>query len=307
MIANTFSIFKSINDILYLIYSNKNKSIISYDLIQNKKINEIKNAHNEYITNFRYYLDKINLRDLILSISAYDNNIKLWNINNLNCLLHIKKINKNGYLYSACFMNFNNNNYIITSNGNFDLLDPIKVYDFKGNKIKEINDSCDKTFYIDNYYDKKSSKYYIITGNFGYIKSYDYNENKLFYKYSDNDNYSHMSFLIYDKEEIIKLIDSSEDGNIRIWNFYSGILLQKIKVSDNKLYEIYLWDKEYLFIGCEDESIKLINIKNGIIVNELKGHNKGVVSIKIINHPKYGKCLISQGSGKDSIIIWIKG
>ena len=35
-------IFKSINDILYLIYSTKTKYIISYTLINNKIINEIK-------------------------------------------------------------------------------------------------------------------------------------------------------------------------------------------------------------------------------------------------------------------------
>ena len=91
-LANTFSIFKSINDILYLVFSNEKKSLILYNIINNKRIKEIKNAHNKYITNIRYYLDKINKKDLILSISAHDNNIKLWNIynNDINCLLNIK-------------------------------------------------------------------------------------------------------------------------------------------------------------------------------------------------------------------------
>ena len=34
-IDNTFTVFKSINDILYLIYSNENKSIISYIINNN--------------------------------------------------------------------------------------------------------------------------------------------------------------------------------------------------------------------------------------------------------------------------------
>ena len=37
-----FIVFNSINDILTLIYCNKNNSIISYDLITNKKIIEVK-------------------------------------------------------------------------------------------------------------------------------------------------------------------------------------------------------------------------------------------------------------------------
>ena len=87
---NTFTAFKSINNILYLVYSNPKKSIISYDLINNKKINEIKEAHNEQITNFRNYFDEINHRDLILSKSANDNNIKIWEVNNWACILILK-------------------------------------------------------------------------------------------------------------------------------------------------------------------------------------------------------------------------
>ena len=93
--------------IFYIIYTNENRSIISYDLINNKKINEIKNAHSELITNLRHYSDKINKRDLIISISSKNNNIKLWNINTFECLLNLENINNNGLLFSACF--FNNN------------------------------------------------------------------------------------------------------------------------------------------------------------------------------------------------------
>lgn len=54
---NSFLIFKSINDIIYLLYSTENKSIITFDLVHNKKINEIKNAHNSHISNFKHIQD----------------------------------------------------------------------------------------------------------------------------------------------------------------------------------------------------------------------------------------------------------
>ncbi len=41
---NTFTTFKSIDDILYLIYSNKINSIIFYNLVTFQKINEIKKS-----------------------------------------------------------------------------------------------------------------------------------------------------------------------------------------------------------------------------------------------------------------------
>ena len=130
-LVNAFIVFKSINDILYLIYATQNKSFISYDLINNKMIKEIKNYHNNYIDNFRHYLDKINKRDLIISISPDDNNIRLWNVNNWECLTNITNINESGILYSACFLNDNNKSYILTSNFNRDgNPEPIKIFDF---------------------------------------------------------------------------------------------------------------------------------------------------------------------------------
>ena len=75
--VNLFIIFNSINNILCLIYPNERYSIISYDLINKKKINEIKNAHNEFISTFRHIVDKENKRDLIISISDENNSFKL--------------------------------------------------------------------------------------------------------------------------------------------------------------------------------------------------------------------------------------
>ena len=72
-LTNTFTIFKSINNLLFLIYATKIKSIICYDINKEKKISEIKNAHKDYCFSLRHYLDTINKRDIIISI--FDINI----------------------------------------------------------------------------------------------------------------------------------------------------------------------------------------------------------------------------------------
>ena len=311
---DTFISFKSINNIHFLIYSNNYKSIISFDIINKRIINEIKKAHEEYITNFRYYFDLINKRDLILSISSDNNNLKLWNINpnnnNFECLLDIKKINKEGFLDSACFLKDNNQIFILTSN-HYDKkenLESIKLYDFKGNKIKEINDSNDDTKFINTYYDNKLSKNYIFTGTNNYSKSYDFNENKIYHKYYNDEGFEKINSIIINKRnEIVELIESTNEGYIRIWNFHSGLLLKKIKIChDQSLREICLWDNNYLFVGCDDKTIKLIDYNNGIIIKELTGHNDKVISIKSIIVPQYGKCLLSKAAYDDgSIKLWI--
>ena len=195
---NTFNVFKSINNIIYLIYSNTSKSIISFDLINNKKLNEIKKPHKMPISNFRNYIDEINHKELLMSISGSDNNIKIWNIRNLELIYNFKKINEIGSLYSACFLKNNNNQiYIATSNYTNKCPNSIQIFNLNGEKIKDINESDENTFYIDVYYDTSSLKTFIITGNIGYVKSFDYNQNKIYFEYKDNfDCYSKHTNLI---------------------------------------------------------------------------------------------------------------
>ena len=83
---HSFLIFKSIYNIVYLIYSTKRTSIICYDLENFKIIFEIKNIYKRGITTFKHFSDKINKRDLIISIS-HEKKLNIWNLNNLECFL----------------------------------------------------------------------------------------------------------------------------------------------------------------------------------------------------------------------------
>ena len=297
------AVFKSINDILYFIYSNKINSIISYNLIDNKKINEIKKAHNSRISNLKHCLYKDKNQDLVLS-SSLDNNLKLWRIDDWECLLNIENVNKAGGLWSACFLILNNQIYILTSNYLYQNAEKIKVYNLNGIKIKEIN-SKDEISYIDIYYDNYSSKPYILTGNRGFDTSYDYIANKIYHLYKDEDEYMkiHFSLRIINENNLIKLIDSSQDGKIRIWNFHTGELLNKIHISDKSLYGICIWNNDYLLVGSRKQTIIIIDIKEGKIIGNIIGHNNSVLVLAKVNIPNYGECLISQEIG-EPIKLW---
>jgi len=305
-INNTFIVFQSINNLLILVYSNQ-KSIFTFNIIDKKKINEIRNAHDDFISNFRYFFDKNNKRDLIISISPSNNNLKLWNINNCQCLIEFNNINRNGILLSACFLHYNNNNYIISSNSNNKngiSCDPLRVFDFNGILIKVINDSNCYTYFIDIYYDEFSLITYIITGNKGAIRSYNYNSNKIYHKYYDNNNKNHYNIIIHhSKNNIIELIESSSDGNIRIWDFHSGVLLNNIKVNNTNLLGICLWDADHLLVGCSNNNVKMIELNNKLKINDLV-NIKDIITIKTIKHYKYGKCVISQGNYNSGIQLW---
>ena len=305
---NTFTVFTSIDKIMYLIYTNEKNSIICYDLIDNKKIIEIKKAHNKFIHNFKYYLDSINKRDLLISISSDDNNLKLWNISNFECILNLQNINNIGWLNSACLLKENNKIYIITSNCNNvinAIIESIKIFDLNGCKINEIENSNYKTFFIENYFYDKLNNNYIITGNNGFSCSYDFKMLKIYHKYSDKDNERYnMSIFIQNIGEELNLLETSCDGNIRLWDFHSAELKMKIFINNYPLYAIYLWNNNYIIVGCYDGTIKIIELKSKKIIKSLLLHNNRVLTIKKLNHPKFGECFLSQNADNSHIKVW---
>ena len=125
-------IFKSILDLLILIYLNNN-NIVIYNLIDNKIISEIKNSHEGTINEFDHYLELKNKRDLVISASFKE--IKLWIINTIEYILNIKtEIDIN----SAIFLDNKNQCFIISAKrlGNNDIYK--NVYDLKGKNIRQI-------------------------------------------------------------------------------------------------------------------------------------------------------------------------
>ena len=288
---NTFCAFKSINDLLYLIYVDKNNSIICYNILDYIKVIEIKSSHNEFISNFRHYLDATNKRDLVMSISAEDKNIKVWNINSFECIADIKYkyIIDYNKLYSACFLNDNNNIFIITnislSKGLY-LNNVIKVFDFNGFKVKNINEPQFPSYFIDVYYDKQLSKNFIILGNETQVISYDFNKNQKYKEYFQQEarfvhnfvKQNHYSVHIYNKDNQVNLIESSFKCKIKIWDFHSAKLLSIISIGDFS--GIFLLNDDYLYIGYDYGNIKIKKLTNGINIKNLKSHKDKVLTIK---------------------------
>lgn len=306
-----FASFESLKGGKYLVYSNKKFTILFYNLINSKEEEEIKikKAHNKLITNLRYFFDEINRRDLIISIAADDNEIKVWNFEDLKCVLCLKNIYSGGCIFSAFALTKNGQNYIVTScrteEGETEY--PIKFYDFNATYVKKIEGSNKSTIFIDNYIDN-DKKYYFITGNKGYSMSY--LEDKIYQTYKDENKNNiliktHSSVRVYKEKNKLKLIDSCTDGHIRIYDFHKADLHIKIKVCEKGVYGLCLWKNNnsynYALVGDGDCEIKMVNLTNGEIRKSLKGHKSKVCSMIQLYHPSYGECLISQG---DEIILW---
>ena len=317
--TNTFLVFNSVNNNrLYLVFTTQYKSIKILDIVDKVLVLEIKNTteDNKQITNFRHFYGEYNKRDLVMFIIGIKNCIKIWDAYNWECILTIKDIYKEGNIYSSLLINdnINHNIYIIASNCTlFKDSQPLKIFDLKGNFIKEIPNSKSKTFFLDIFDDIKNSKKYIISVNKEFIMSFDYEKNSLYKKYSDKpkenkkinyDGYFYSSVINIFDDNIVQLIVSGDDGFLRIWDFHRGNIIKKIETDKNCIYSLCLWNESYLFCASEDATIKLIDLNAGVIINELKSHMKMVCTIKKIIHPYFGECLISQGFRKDQILIW---
>ena len=302
MIDNTFCAFTSVNNILCIVYAHE-KSILFHNLIDNKTILEIQNAHKNDIINFRHYFDQYKGRDLISSLSIKE--LKIWDVTNFECLFTFMNEDERGLLFSSCFLNSNSQIYVITSNC-YAVNKSVKIFDLNGNKIKELNKINADIFFIDCYYDKKENKNYILTANQYISKSFDFDKNELYHEYNDNTYDYHYSLVMNDLINIDEpqLIESSTSGDIKIWNFHTAQLLKIIKVTNNWLVGTCLWNKRFLLVGSFDYSILTVDLENEEITKTDCGDI--ILTIKKIIHPIYGECILSQGNLKETLKLLIK-
>lgn len=304
----TFTVFNSKENIAHLVYATNDYQLIFLDLTEMKLLKKIEKAHSRFISNIHHFYDDKENSDIIMTASYENNNIKLWDLNTYDSILNIKRANVSSLLLSVCFLKYNNTNCIVSSNGDLNTkikkFSPIKLFDFKGNAILEINDSNYNTNFITTYYDSLTSQYFVITGNDGFINSYNLMENSFYLKFCDNETRSHRSLAVYNSEQNLKLIDSCEDGIIRIYNFYTGKIIKRIFTGFSPLRGICIWDKDCFFIGCKDKTFKLVDTNKGIVIKSIKAQNSTVLTVKKINLPKYGNCLVSQGMNEDNINLW---
>ena len=304
-IDHSFTAFISVDKIAYIIYPTKEKKVICINLNTNVK-KEINLSHDKYITNIHHFYDEKEKKDIIMTVCAENNNIKLWNFSDFKIISDIKNINKSAFLLSSCFLKYDNNNYIVTSNGDLseNQFDQIKLYTFDGKQKYEIKDSNLNTIFLNTFYDKEQDKSYIIAGNNGFVKFYGLNENKEFSFSDEKYKKFYTSAVAIFSNSTKKMMASAEDGIIRIWDFDMMKLIVKISTECTPLRSMIIFNENYAFIGSKDNTINVLDIRKGDIIKSIQGHRNTVIAIAMINLEKYGNCLISQGMKEESIKLW---
>ena len=295
---NALCLFKSLDNILVLSYFSfgvYKPSILSYNIIDKKIMHKITGFDGQ-ISHLSHFSDKANKRDLLLQIVCgiefnIKNNIYIWNFSNLECILCLESIYQDGYIYSASLLKENNQLYLIASNNKGKELSlPLKVFDIKGNKVKEIKSLKRDINYIDVYFDNKLKKYFIVLID-GTLSSYDYKTFKLYKKYHDK-KFALYGDNIFIKQEkkIVKIMECDFNGYINIFNFHTGDLLFNARAGG---YGFCCWNDNYLLATETYNRFILIDISSPRNKKYFEGHKETVYKIVKLIHPNYGECLIT--------------
>lgn len=291
---NVFTVFISFSNELILAYVNDYNQIVFYDLSEFKLLNKYDCSHNEIISFLKHFKDREKNRDILVSISDMDCIAKIWVYKkpSLSCVLDLGNIYNNGMIKGACFVPYDTMIYLLVINlGNNNNGDNIKLINIVTNKIFVFQNTNQPSNQIESFINR--NKVFILVYILSYIKSYIFDPLSLtlslYKKYIDKKESEHIYFEIFTHDGFqAKIIDSDNDGVIRIWDFDSCVLLHKIRINNNYA-DICLYNNYLLFL--QTEGLKLMDIKSGKIVTFYKLSNKWD-NIICIEHFKYGKCVL---------------
>ena len=191
--------------------------------------------------------------------------------------------------------------YICTDNEK----DTIKCID-SFRKEKTLNYSEGQSYYMEVFKEPISDKNYLICCKRSCVLAFDVEKNELYKKYKDfSRNIKHLSAVLFQNKEVVNLIEGDEQGYINIWIFSLGIQSERIKIGDNPIYELLLWDENNLVIS--DCDLSLFDFKKLGVTKIFKSDNKNeVYSLQNIILPKYGNCLVVQNKFNELITLWAK-
>ena len=310
-----FEIFISYKDNKeYLISPNNNNYKLDiFFLFENKKISSL-SGHNEKIRTIRYFINKNNYNEYL--ISADDSKILIvWDIINNYKIKHQidTKYEKEIYSCLLIFPHNLNDNFIITSTvdeSNDIDKSSTKVYSLSnGQFIKNIKKTNNNSiYYLLSWYNKNNNKYYIIQFSNLKIIITDLQEDELYSELKKVPENAHYSGFIYKKQNKDYLCSPSFNGCINIWDLYEKQLFKTI--TNNTIHNILLahiiqWNYKYSIVAdIKYKSFKIIDLENYNIISDINSHHTDkLICIKKIYHPLYGESLLS--AAKDNTIkLW---
>ena len=315
-ITDSFEAFMSVKDGKpYIVYPEKESHNLEVlKVLKNKyKLVSIIKGHTSHISTIRYFLNKTNNIEYIVS-ADYDSLIILTSVTeDFKILNKFKTDYINGQL-SSCLMVFElnqpcdfdiKNGILLTSckntYANQQLPMRLHVLNEKGklDVLKEFFGFSTNTSYILHWYKKKEKTNYIIDLGKNKIVIISLLSGSIYTQFIPDLNTWYHSGLIYDdvKNNREILYVNSILSIVLLIDLYNNQIIGKIKTSSQleRLYGMIQWNDDYILIaGATTPDIKVIDVRDQKCVgNIFIGHNDDFRCLRKIKHPKFGYCIIT--------------
>ena len=95
-----------------------------------------------------------------------------------------------------------------------------------------------------------------------------------------------------------KLVTASRDGYVKIWDFYSGLLVDKVNSINKAAILSVCYDEKnnLLYFGAADRKIYVYNTKEKSLVNSFQAHQGGIIHLSLLEN---GNTLVSKSTEGD--------
>lgn len=300
-INNAFDIYNLLEDknITYLCGSHDLKReillIFEFDFQKEdfKKVLSLE-KHKEFITGCKYFLNKKNKAEYLVSNDNGKNSSTLiiWQILSKNNYQPIFNIDNEDFIRYPFTLIFNSDNtYLIRSNKE----NQSELISFDKEISNIINFSEEKILQYLIY--EKSENDLVIQSNRDEILIYDVFNNKLYKKIEDDFTIGNNNSIsvIYKKDED-NLCVVNQNGNVLFYNLENYTLIFVVKIKDNNLMNLCQFNENYIFILSKNGKLFLLDYYNKKIISKTNKDslNKNK-TIKMIQNDIYGKYLIIGG------------
>jgi hypothetical protein len=284
---NRMDIIKTKDESYYLIYSEKDHSLILFDLVLNKLCDKVEKAHKDNITIVKHFSDNSKRYSLIIT-TGFDYTIKIWSLTNNKKLINIQTIHNasidHGLL--ACLIFGETKNYVASCN----LYKTFCLWDVSERKLIKKYLTNKYLLNISSWYDSKSDSNFVILCNDSFITSYKLIEDELveYRKYSDGSNYNHYSSIVSEKG---LLFETDRKGYLSVWDFHLANLIKKI-YSGLELNGLCLWNNSYVFAGGLAGTFVLFNLDEET-TTKFQVDETFLRSLVKFIHPIYGAAIVT--------------
>ena len=287
MLSN-FEIYNGKKDnVPYLVYNNKNNYNLEVMRLNDNTIVHYLSKHYHKVTVIKYYYNKNNDEEYLLSCDI-NKLVVIWDVQNNFYIKSTIQEQFNGITWDAhIIFNISNQTFILLSSDKRGV--PIKLYELKENVspfFKDIPGTGENsTNYMIPWF--FNNKYYIIKF-YDNISIHNIFENEC-YAVLNTDNSRYYCGFIYN---ILYLCANDRNQSIlRIWDLANKNIFKEIKYDGRIGRQIIPWNDNNIIVACEHCFI-IIDLKNGKMINKIMVEKSCLGGLKKVYLNRLGECLI---------------